>query len=365
MKTTRMKQRLPLVTLSIILIHHVSGAFGFMSNHYTSYYGKLCGDTCGLGISSGYRYYSCHTRKGRDYCSPIKNRDSRGRACSDDHPCGKYDKRYYQCYVGGTSAGWGYCGPVETKTVLYISSTYQLLCNDDCSYDKYYKYYWCFTDKGWDYCSPTSDVTYKNVPCRSDHSCGTHGYKYNWCWTEKSWDYCGIIKTAECFYCSTQRGVIRLFDLKKIKTCSVIAYCTDRGNHVETIFYADPDSTALSDGSRWRDEITNLIARWNNRYLVKQARSNLITSDNLRIDLQGLLYIDGQQYYNLQIQLNVHRRPGQSTTVSQVLVRSDIPDRYVRFAFVESFLRRARVTVRVKKVLYWQVMYPQCNENIY
>ncbi|XP_036439530.1 uncharacterized protein LOC118816998 isoform X2 [Colossoma macropomum] len=352
-----MRQRLPLVTLSIILIGHVSCVFGVIFNHYTSYYEELCYDTCGL---RGQSYYWCYTRQGWDYCSPRSDRDYKDRACQDDHPCGKYGKSYYWCYEQGMSDAWGYCGPVEPKTTLYISSTYQLVCNDDCPYDESHEYYWCHTDKGWDYCSPTPDVTYKNVPCRSDHFCGTHDYSYNWCWTtESEWDYCGVIKPGECTYYTTQRGIVSTFALKEIHSCTAVAYCTwtDKGNHVETTFYAEPDPTALADGSSWRNEITNLIARWDNGYLGNQPKSNLITSRNLRIDLQGMLHIDGQQYYNLQIQLN-----GQSTKVSQVLAPSDIPNSYVRFAFVESFLRRARVTVRVKKVIFYrQVMYSQCN----
>ncbi|XP_036439531.1 uncharacterized protein LOC118816998 isoform X3 [Colossoma macropomum] len=338
-----MRQRLPLVTLSIILIGHVSCAFGVVFNHYTSYYGKLCGDTCGL---HGQNYYWCNTRQGWDYCSPIQNRDYTDKACRDDHPCGKYGESYYWCYKEGWFAGWGYCGRVEPKTILYVSSEYQLVCNDDCSYDESSEYYWCHTDEGWDYCSPKQNVTYKNVPCRSDHFCGAHGYRYIWCWTTTSeWDYCGIIKPGECTYCSTQT--------KNSQSNNAVAFCTriDRGNNVVTTFYAEPDPTALADGSPWRNEITDLIARWDNGYLGNQARSNLITSTNLRIDLQALPYKDGQQYYNLQIQLNVPRRPGQSTTVSQILIPRDstVPDRYVRFAFVESFRRRARVTVRVNQ----------------
>ncbi|KAL7856344.1 hypothetical protein AOLI_G00199480 [Acnodon oligacanthus] len=308
-----------------------------IKNYYTSTYGELCYDTC---QTYGNSYYWCHTRKGWDYCSPIEKRDFEGNACRDDHPCGKYGKSYYWCNREGWFASWGYCGPVETKTIIYISATYKHVCIDDCSYDESYMYYWCYTDKGWDYCSPTPDITYQNVPCRSDHSCGDYSYSYNWCWTTASeWDYCGIIKPSECTYYSAQR--------KKRQASTAVAYCTrtDKGNHVVTIFYAEPNPRALTDGSRWRGEITNIIARWDNGYLGNQARSNLITSEHLRIDLQGLLCIDGQQYYNLQIQLNVPRRPGQSTTVSQIFIPRNVPDRYVRFAFVESFRRRARVTV--------------------
>ncbi|XP_036439528.1 uncharacterized protein LOC118816997 [Colossoma macropomum] len=314
-----------------------------IKNYYTSTYGELCYDTC---QTHGNSYYWCHTRKGWDYCSPSENRDYEGNACQDDHPCGKHGENYYWCNNQGWFPRRSYCGPVEPKTILHISSKYRRSCIDDCSFDESSNYFWCHTDEGWDYCSPVPDVTYKNVPCRSDHFCGDHGYSYNWCWvTESEWDYCGVIKPGECTYYSTQR--------KKRQPNNAVVFCTrkDGGNQVETIFYAEPDPTALADGSSWRNEITDLIARWDNGYLGDQARSQLITSSNLRIDLQGLLYIGGQRYYNLQIQLNVHRRPRQSTTVSQVLIPRDstVPDRYVRFAFVESFRRRARVTMRVNR----------------
>uniref|UniRef100_A0A3B4CV61 Tubulin polymerization promoting protein n=1 Tax=Pygocentrus nattereri TaxID=42514 RepID=A0A3B4CV61_PYGNA len=332
-------RRVKIFSLSVCLI--ILSCLGcsadeVIKNYYTSTYGKLCYDTCKTHGKS-------YTRKGWDYCSPIEMRDYKGDACRDDHPCGKYDESYYWCKRKGWFGGWGYCGPVEPKTFLYISSTYRRMCTDDCSYDESYKYYWCHIDKGWDYCSPTPDVTYKNIPCRSDHSCGTHGYKYNWCWiTAKKWDYCGVIKPGECTYYSTQRK-------KRQAKGNAVVFCTrtDKGNHVETTFYAESNPRALTDGSQIRNDITNLIALWDNRCLGNQARSNLIISRNLRIDLQGLLYIDGQQYYNLQIQLNAPRRPGQSTTFSQVFIPRNIPIpvRYVRFAFVESFRRRARVTV--------------------
>ncbi|KAI4899758.1 hypothetical protein NFI96_004477 [Prochilodus magdalenae] len=327
-----------------------------MMYHYSSTYGVLCSNTCD---KHGEDYYWCKTRKGWDYCSPVENRDYEDKACRDDHPCGKYGKSYYWCY---RNKSWGYCGPVESKRIAYISSTYQQVCNDECLYDKSYEYYWCNTDKGWDYCSPAENIDHENYACRDDHPCDKHGESYYWCYTNRwlsNWGYCGPVdpnyrcwiteleydycQSPECSYLSTKRRK----RLAKPNNAAAICVRKDTGNRRETTFLAEPNPGAVADGSSSRNEITDLIARWENGCLVNQARSNVLYSPNFRIDIQGLVNRGNQPYYNLQVQQNVRRDNRESTTVSQVLIPANtlIPDRYVRHAFVESFRRRARVIV--------------------
>lgn len=329
-------QKLSVVLMSIFLsqLCWTPGA-SIVKNYYTSTYGVVCRDEC---KTHGNEYYWCHTRKGWDYCSPLENRDYEGYQCQDEHACGLHGESYYWCRRKAGS--WGYCGKVEPKPLLHTSSTYQRVCIDECLYDEISEYFWCHTDQGWDYCSPLTDVTYKNEPCLSDHHCGAYGYSYTWCKT--GWfqsDHCGLIKPNECRYDTSSR--------KRRQPNNAVLICTrtDKGNKKETKFYATPAPADILDGSPWRNEIVNIISRWDNGYLGNQARSGLITSENLRIDLQG--FTNNQRYYNLQIQVNRPRQPGTSTTVAQVLipVNADIPDRYVRMAFTESFRRRARVTV--------------------
>uniref|UniRef100_A0A3B3SXK0 Tubulin polymerization promoting protein n=1 Tax=Paramormyrops kingsleyae TaxID=1676925 RepID=A0A3B3SXK0_9TELE len=221
----------------------------------------------------------------------------------------------------------------------YYTSYYDVACSDDCE-KRGYDYYWCNTKKGWDYCSPFPDVTYKNEPCQSGHSCDTHSNSYT-CKTASGWDYCGLINPDECRYDTSSRK------RRQLNNAKLICTRTDRSNKIETRFYAEPAPTAIIDGSEWKYEIVNIISRWDNSYLVNQARSQLITTENLRIDLQGLCVRNNQRYYNLQIQVNRPRQSGTSTTVAQVLIpqNADVPSRYIRRAFTESLNLQARVSV--------------------
>ncbi|MCI4388986.1 hypothetical protein PGIGA_G00092460 [Pangasianodon gigas] len=306
-------------------------------NHYGSHTGKLCYEHCEKRHEV---YHWCHTAEGWDYCSPSENIDYKNKNCKEDSPCGKQGENYHWCNL--KEGSWGYCGLVEPKMLLH-RTRYHHVCIDECQYYESGDYYWCHTSNGWDYCSPDVDVTYKDKPCRSDHYCGLHDYGYNWCWTSESeYDYCGAIESGECSYVTSQHRNRRAPEDR-------VLICTrkDKDNKKTTIFTAEPAPDDITENQKWKNEARNLISRWNNGYLVDQARSQLITSDNLRIDMQGLINRNNQRYYNLQIQVNVRRRPGQSTTVAQIIVPAGVPDRYIRRAFWESFRRRARVFVDV------------------
>ncbi|ROL50858.1 hypothetical protein DPX16_15102 [Anabarilius grahami] len=157
------------------------------------YYGSTTGAVCHNNCDQIYHdYYWCNTAEGWDYCSPSENRDYMNKQCREDRPCGKYDKNYNWCRL--KEGSWGYCGLVKPKT-LVRRTKYDHFCVDKCQRHEKKDYYWCHTASSWDYCSPDVDVTYKNKPCRSDHSCDSHGYSYNWCWTSESdYDYCGPIE---------------------------------------------------------------------------------------------------------------------------------------------------------------------------
>ncbi|XP_046699136.1 uncharacterized protein LOC124381483 isoform X1 [Silurus meridionalis] len=222
-----------------------------------------------------------------------------------------------------------------------ISSTYRIECKDDCEFHTEDSYYWCNTEKGWDYCSPVPDLTYTSDPCREGHFCDTHGYYYTWCWTESSWGYCSLPQNHD----GSKIIVRQKRQPNTVEICSV----HDKAKKRRTTLTAQPNSNVIADGNSWKKEMSDLIENWKNDKLPDQAKSELIKSKNLRIDLQGLLKRSNQNYYNLQIQINKKRGNNESTTLAQVImpVDEDIPDRYVRRAFAESAKQRARVFIDV------------------
>ncbi|ROL41324.1 hypothetical protein DPX16_0212 [Anabarilius grahami] len=304
--------------------------------YYGSKTGAMCYDNC---YQVDHDHFWCDTAQGKDYCSPLLYRDYKGKHCREDSPCGKRDRNYNWCYL--EEGGWGYCGPVEPKMFLHRSKKDQF-CVDECQYHESGDYYWCHTADSWDYCSPDVDVTYRDKPCRSDHSCGLHGESYNWCWTSGSdYDYCGPVDSVKCFYGTSQnRNRGHLNDRKLI--CAQV----DRANKKIITFTVEPASFDIADGSQWKSEAQSLIRRWDNAYLVDKAHSNLIYSENLHINMEGIIKLNNQSYYYLQI--HVKQGPSRSTTVSQIIVPRGIPENYMRRAFLESFRHRARVFVEAE-----------------
>ncbi|XP_057179965.1 uncharacterized protein LOC130547735 [Triplophysa rosa] len=158
-------------------------------------------------------------------------------------------------------------------------------------------------------------------------------------WLSAGNDYCGGIGPEECTYITSQHRIRRELTL----ICTVVNESTRK-----TTFNAEEAINHITKvDQNLKTEAQILISRWKNEYLVDRAKSKLITSMNLRIDMQGIIKRNNQRYYNLQVQLNTNRGPNRSTTVSQIIVPDGIPDRYIRRAFCESLNRRARVFVDV------------------
>ncbi|XP_069478074.1 uncharacterized protein [Ambystoma mexicanum] len=360
----------------------------------------------GCSHGKGTDYYWCYTREGWDYCSPSPNRDYYGKQCKADHPCGYHGKSYCWCYT--VDGSWGYCGLVRPKVVSYITSKKRTLCQDECGRAGDTSYFWCNTLDGWDYCSPLSGMTYRNALCNANHPCGLYGKDYYWCYSGYySWDYCGIVRDNDCRVISAglQLAVNQPIELpldlpnelaadqpnelavnppnelpldlpnelaadppNELSVISpnelpldlpnelavdppneLVCEKIDRGNKVTTRFHAQP-TTDLADGGSYYDEAAyQVIRRWNNGFLRNQPTSNIIHTDHLRLDLQGFTTSGGIRNYNYQIQINGPRRPGQPSSITQVLfpVEECLPERYIRRAFMESLVRRARITVTV------------------
>lgn len=200
------------------------------------------------------------------------------------------------------------------------------------------------------YCSPQENMDYWGRQCRADSACGKHGEDYYWCRiNDFTWGYCGLVKDNEKI---TETGEVTHITPRhrNKRDRVVIGTVDDRANRIKTTFYAEPAPHDITDIGKLRNEAENLIGNWNNGHLVDQARSNLIHTANLRIDMQGIINRNNQLYYNLQIQINRRRNgPHDSTTVSQIIVPRGIPERYIRRALQESLNHRARVSVEVSR----------------
>uniref|UniRef100_A0A3B4T3F5 Uncharacterized protein n=1 Tax=Seriola dumerili TaxID=41447 RepID=A0A3B4T3F5_SERDU len=191
----------------------------------------------------------------------------------------KEGQKYYWCYL--EEGGWGYCAQMLPKTMTHYTR-YQEECINPCQYQKKGDYYWCYTQDSWSYCSPQADFTYKFKSCRPDHNCGTHGQNYTWCYiTDDDWDYCGLTHFDAC-----------------MQTEQDLCNWKDNNNRFFTVTEEDAQNTIASCTGVLRNEALGLIERWDNQLLPNQPRSNLVSSENFRIDLQGIINVNIQTTYN-------------------------------------------------------------------
>ncbi|XP_018530578.1 uncharacterized protein LOC108882527 [Lates calcarifer] len=237
--------------------------------------------------------------------------------------------------VAWKKGGWGRCGRVESKTTIHQTINLKD-CTDDCQYHESGKYFWCHTEDGWDYCSSNPDHTYKDVTCRPNHKCGAYGQTYSWCYTTDNddWDYCGLISTREC-KCTPQHRTKRAPPRRQIERRG------DQNGRQITFYNEGGQNNFAQSNRRLNDEARNLINQWDQQDLGTQGRT-VITSDHLRIDLQGVITRGNQRYYNLQIQINVPRA-GRSTTLSQIIVPFGTSAANMRWAFNYSLTNGVRV----------------------
>ncbi|KAG7235237.1 hypothetical protein INR49_003080 [Caranx melampygus] len=283
-------------------------SFDCQIKHYTSTYGVQCDDYCG---QRGESYHWCNSREGWDYCSPSNNVDYYGNPCHKDYPCNKYGQKYYWCYL--ETGGWDYCGQVLPRTKTHMTR-YGDACTDACRYGDSEEYYWCYTENSWGYCSPQPDVTYQNVPCRSDHRCETHGYDYSWCYTNYNddWDYCGVTSLIPCMHPMSRRS-------KRSPDNPRICTWEDNNHRVITVTEEDAEDDITRPTNNIRDEALELIQQWEDYLLRDQPVSGVLTSQHLHLDIQSIIIVNNQRCYNLQIQLKKSRSKGESTTISQLI----------------------------------------------
>ena len=178
---------------------------GALSLRFYTRKDKLCVTEC---KKEGEKYYWCRYNSGWDYCSIMKNVDYYGRACRENHPCGKRGYSYSWCYVDSKN-NWGYCGTQKENFKVVASNGYY--CIDKCRYYSSGQYYWCNTEDGWHYCSPQEGQDYRGKQCRPGHPCDKHDWTSFWCYVDSNnnWGYCGTYGeskhlTHKGYYCSTE-----------------------------------------------------------------------------------------------------------------------------------------------------------------
>ena len=83
---------------------------------------------------------------------------------------------------------------------------------------------------------------------------------------------------------------------------------------------------------------------------IPSKAGTIVKTDNFRIDMQGKFKNQNKEYYNLQLQHNVQRSQGKYTTYAAVILAEEdisyLRNRVVRNAFLESFKKVAKVTLR-------------------
>ncbi|XP_028417335.1 uncharacterized protein LOC114541731 isoform X2 [Dendronephthya gigantea] len=323
----------------IILIGFLEAVQGTVSNtKYITRYNKLCTSPC----KSKYRNsYWCYTKGAYDsweYCSRSANEDIEGKKCKN--ACAERGEKYKWCYL--LNGGWNYCGLVQNRLQRF-KTRYGYDCVDDCSYYPSKGYYYCHTNINYDYCSPNSDTTIYGKACKGNSKCAFHGYSYTWCYTnDGSWDYCGVIQWNSCENTRKKRQIEEL--------CM-----RDTGNSIDVVYLMGRGQIATDQLS---DALTRsayeAIAQMETSRIPPRPRSEIVSNSNFRIDLQGTHWWGGQNYYNLQLQRNIPRQPGQSTTYATVLVPvarvggQYMNSRRLRNAFIESLLKKENIRIIVR-----------------
>nr|XP_003201709.1 uncharacterized protein LOC100538255 [Danio rerio]XP_005174592.1 uncharacterized protein LOC100538255 [Danio rerio] len=243
-----------------------------------------------------------------------------------------------------------FCSPClsEGKTFFTHLGT---LCAEDCKPDGG-EYKCKSTDEDGKsqsmYCSPQENVDYWGRQCRADSKCAKYGEDYCWCRINIfSWGFCGLVKEDQ-----TLRDAVEDHhntSHRNRRDRKVVQVINDQDiNQKITISVEDAEHDFALSNRDLRREAEDLMNHWDNSHLVNQAHSNLIKSQHLRIDMQGMIKDNNKnkKYHNLQVQIN--GVAGRKTTLSQVLVQEGgAPDHYIRTAFIQSMKDQVRVFIDV------------------
>ncbi|CAB4008823.1 Hypothetical predicted protein [Paramuricea clavata] len=287
----------------IFLVGALKAVQGTVSNtkHITRY-NKLCTSLCNTKYKGSYWCYTKGASDSWEYCFRLPNEDIEGKKCRAK--CAQHGENYNWCWL--VKGSWNYCGLVQNRLQRF-KTRYGYDCIDDCSYYPSKGYYYCNANEDWDYCSPSYDATIYGKACKDNSKCASRGKSYTWCYTKDgSWDYCGIIQSNSCENTGRKRQLEEIC-MRNLGNRIDVAYHLQRGRIATNEL--DDDQT---------DSAHRVIADVDTARIPQQARSNVFRNDEFRIDMQGMVRIDGDvRYYNLQLQINRRRRPGESTPSPQ------------------------------------------------
>ncbi|XP_028414785.1 uncharacterized protein LOC114537874 [Dendronephthya gigantea] len=325
----------------IILIGILEAVQGTVSNtKYITRYNKLCTSPCNSKYGKSYWCYTEGASDSWEYCSRSPNEDIEGKKCNN--PCAGHGEKYNWCYL--LNGGWNYCGLVQNRLQRF-KTRYGDDCIDDCSYYPSKGYYYCHTNSDYDYCSPNSDTTIYGKACKGNSKCASHGNSYTWCYTnDGSWDYCGVVQWNSCQNTRGKRQTEQL--------CM-----RDTANRIHVVYLMEPGQIATDQlSTALRHSAHHSIARMEISRIPTRPRSNILNDINsdFRIDLQGIHSWENQNYYNLQLQRNIPRRPGQSTTYATVLVpvaragSQYMNSQLLRIAFIKSLSEKQNIRIIVR-----------------
>ena len=238
---------------------------------------------------------------------------------------------------------WGYCS-IDGESKFLTEKGYY--CATECEMNGE-EYFWCGHHGGWGYCSRTESSDSHGRACRADHDCAKHdGTLYTWCKrnAEDDWDFCGQL-SADCSF-SLDKSLQNVLVQQGESVCDV----NDLGNHIHTEWLAEANNGINHDINRnVRGDVLRAISRWNlNEIAANTQAGTLYVQGNVRVDMQGLVYRNGIRFANIQIQHNIRRNNGESTTfvVIQLQAGENFPIRYIRRALQLSLERHENIILQ-------------------
>jgi hypothetical protein len=137
-----------------------------------------------------------------------------------------------------------------------------------------------------------------------------------------------------------------LQDVQVQQVCEV----NDLGNHIHTEWLAEANNGINHNiNSNIRRDVMRAISMWNlNGIAASTQAGTLFVHGSVRVDMQGMVNRNGVRFANIQIQHNIRRVPGQSTTfvVIQLQAGVDFPIRYIRRALQLSLERHENIILQ-------------------
>ena len=158
-----------------------------------------------------------------------------------------------------------------------------------------------------------------------------NGESFYWCYTDTDygWRYC-----------------LQNANLQQ----QVIHEVQDKGNRILTEWIlVENDGIRENVNYKYRTAARTLISRWNLNGIALNANAGtLFNNDDARIDLQGLFNQNNMRFANIQIQMNVPRVPGESTTIAIIRLQAGkhFPIGYIRKALLESLVQKGLVILQ-------------------